>query len=901
MNLTSSCGRRRMLSAAIALTLASLPLAAGAGSLTGPGSTHTVNPGDASELWTVEDGAELTIAAGGATSGIEVDNASVVGNGVDMTGLFGIRVANGGTATLTGGQMVFTSTASDAGGVSSGSSMRIDAMTVTSAGRGFAATDAGSELFVANTTLATGGEALQVSDGARLVLDTVTASSDGSAGGALGYALDIDGGRAEVRNSTLSGTTAGIRMDDGSLLMVGSDVSSLRTGLVLGGTPNGSPSAPVADVRDSRIVAANGANVGPNATLTATGTRIRGDASLGAGTAGGIGVALTDGTFTALQGSSIEGSTSAITLNGTAAGSSTVDISASNVLSDTGPAISMLLGGNATITLRDGARVEGGNGVALDVGARATANLDVAGAQIIGDIVGRTQGSNTRATVNVNLSDGATLQGAIVNGTDVQLDGAGWLLTGDSSMQQLTVGSGAVVEFGDGTVFHTLQVTGDYAGAGGTLVFNTVLAGDDAASDKLVIGGDSSGQTNVRVNNVGGAGALTSLGIELIEIAGASNGTFDLSGRAVGGQYEYFLFKDAGDGNWYLRSALPVQPDPCLVDPSLPDCGEDPGPGPGPGPDPEPEPEPVPVLRPEPGAYLANLQAAEGMFRLGYHERQAGQNGGRAWARVDGSRNRFDADSRQLDVRGSSQALSVGTELLRTSRGSGVGVMLSSGNASSTSTSELTGYAARGKVRGTALGVYGTWRAGGNGDPYGGFYLDGSLQHARFNNRVEGTALATERYDSRAWQGALEVGHAFRIGAAEDAGMLFVEPQLQVGYTRWNDVRHAEHNGTVMTNEDANGVFGRVGVRVSGVTRWAGTAATVQPYVAAHWLRTGADARVRMDDALVDARIPRDRAEVSAGASIRFAGGFGAWAGLSLQQGNGYHQRTAQLGMSYAW
>jgi autotransporter family porin len=900
MNLTSTCGRRRMLSAAIALTLASLPLAATAGTLTGPGSTHTINPGDARELWTVEDGAELTIAPGGATGGIQVNNASVIGTGVDMTGLFGIRVANNGTATLSGGQMTFTSTTSDAGSVSAGASMRIDAMTVSSAGRGFAATGAGSELFLANTTLTTGGEALQVSDGARLVLDTVTASSNGSAGGALGYALDMDGGSAEVRNSTLSGTTAGIRMDDGSLLMTGSDVSSIRTGLVLSATPNGSPSAPVADVRDSRILAAHGASVGRNATLIATGTRIRGDASLGAGTASGIGVALSDGSFTALQGSSIEGSTSAISLTGSAAGSNTVDISASSVLSDTGPAISMQLGGNASITVRDGARVEGGNGVALDVGALATANLEVAGSRIIGDIVGRTQGTNNRATVNVSLADGATLQGAIINGTDVQLDGAGWLLTGDSSMQQLSVGDGAVIEFGDGSAFHTLQVAGDYTGAGGTLVFNTVLAGDDAASDKLVIGGDSSGQTNVRVNNVGGVGALTSLGIELIDIAGASNGSFDLSGRAVGGIYEYFLFKDAGNGNWYLRSALeqvPTLPDQCVIDPQLPQCVDPPTPEP----EPEPEPEPVPVLRPEPGAYLANLQAAEGMFRLGYHEREAGQNGGRAWVRVDGSRNRFDADSRQLDVHGSSQALSVGTALLRTPQGSGVGVMLSSGNASSTSTSELTGYTARGKVRGTALGVYGTWRAGGNGDPYGGFYLDGSLQHARFSNRVEGTALATERYDSRAWQGALEVGHAFRIGRSGSASMLFVEPQLQVGYTRWNDVQHTEQNGTVMTSDDANGVFGRVGVRVSGVTRWEGSAATVQPYVAAHWLRTGADARVLMDDERVDARIPRDRAEVSAGASITFAGGLGAWAGLALQQGQGYRQRTAQLGMSYKW
>ncbi|WP_414606739.1 autotransporter outer membrane beta-barrel domain-containing protein, partial [Stenotrophomonas pavanii] len=78
--------------------------------------------------------------------------------------------------------------------------------------------------------------------------------------------------------------------------------------------------------------------------------------------------------------------------------------------------------------------------------------------------------------------------------------------------------------------------------------------------------------------------------------------------------------------------------------------------------------------RPEPGAYLANLQAAQTMFRLDYHDRQAGQNAGRAWARVDGSRNGFDAVSRQLDIRGNSQALTVGADLWRHDSGSSVGV-----------------------------------------------------------------------------------------------------------------------------------------------------------------------------------------------------------------------------------
>ncbi|WP_447897570.1 autotransporter family protein, partial [Stenotrophomonas sepilia] len=405
----------------------------------------------------------------------------------------------------------------------------------------------------------------------------------------------------------------------------------------------------------------------------------------------------------------------------------------------------------ATFNFRNGSQLVGGSGTALlveDAGAEIDLNLDASSAT--GGIVNAAGG-----TVNVALSNGASITGAMTDVTRVSLDSATWNMTGNSTVGALSLGNGTV-SLGDGSAFHTLNVAGNFSGADGTIIFNTVLAGDNAATDKLIIGGDTSGSANVRVNNVGGAGAQTDKGIELIKVGGASNGQFNLAGRAVGGQYEYFLHKGTGaDGNWYLRSQLPTQPDPCVVDPSLPECNPV---------------DPEPVLRPEPGAYLANLQAAQTMFRLGYHDRNAGQNSGRAWARVDGSRNGFDAFSRQLDIRGNSQALTVGADLWRHDSGSSVGVTLSSGNASSTSTNELTGYYARGKVKGEALGIYGTWRGGNGADPYAGFYVDGSLQRAQFRNRVEGIGLDAERYDSRAWQGAVETGYAFRVGGASNGG-----------------------------------------------------------------------------------------------------------------------------------
>ncbi|MDJ1625225.1 autotransporter outer membrane beta-barrel domain-containing protein [Stenotrophomonas sepilia] len=533
-----------------------------------------------------------------------------------------------------------------------------------------------------------------------------------------------------------------------------------------------------------------------------------------------------------------------------------------------------------TINILNGSAVSGGNGVIAEAVDGGTLNLNAGASQLQG-----TLRADATSQLHAKLSNGAVLNGVMTNVTSATLDSATWNMTGNSTVGALSLGNGTV-SLGDGSAFHTLNVAGNFSGADGTIIFNTVLAGDNAATDKLIIGGDTSGTANVRVNNVGGAGAQTDKGIELIHVGGASNGKFNLAGRAVGGQYEYFLHKGTGaDGNWYLRSQLPTQPDPCVVDPTLPECNPV---------------DPEPVLRPEPGAYLANLQAAQTMFRLGYHDRNAGQNSGRAWARVDGSRNGFDAISRQLDIRGNSQALTVGADLWRHDSGSSVGVMLSTGNATSTSTNELTGYYARGKVKGEALGIYGTWRGGNGADPYAGFYVDGSVQRAQFRNRVEGIGLEAERYDSRAWQGAVETGYAFRVGGASNGG-IYLEPQLQVGYSRWDSNRHTEANGTVVSTENANGLFGRAGLRLSGVTRPGNGAAEVQPYLTANWLHTRAESQIRMDDEIADARVPRSRGEFSGGASVKFANGVGAWGGMSLQKASGYHQTSAQVGVSYSW
>ncbi|AIL32170.1 hypothetical protein IX83_01535 [Basilea psittacipulmonis DSM 24701] len=97
-----------------------------------------------------------------------------------------------------------------------------------------------------------------------------------------------------------------------------------------------------------------------------------------------------------------------------------------------------------------------------------------------------------------------------------------------------------------------------------TLYFQTVLGDDNSATDKLVVKGNTSGNTNIQVTNVGGEGAITTKGINIIEVDGNSDGVFTLTSRVVAGAYEYWLQKadenadsyfgytEDDYGNWYL-------------------------------------------------------------------------------------------------------------------------------------------------------------------------------------------------------------------------------------------------------------------------------------------------------------------------------------------------------------
>lgn len=687
--------------------------------------------------------------------------------------------------------------------------------------------------------------------------------------------IGLNGGttQAVLWQSSISVTPASLR--PGEALSVGVDLASSATG-------NGAAS-PTATINDTTIYVEDA----PVASRDV---------------ANGVGVRIQFGQMDIVNGSRVDASNIGAVLWGEVNPDQRLrlNIDNSTLQSGRGAAIRVNAAADNTydITVANGAQLTGGDGnlllVGRDIGvatSRTDVNFNVDDARLAGNVTLDLASAPT-AKVDLALRNKAQIDGRFLNVTSASIDSdSTWLMTGDSNVGHLALGNTGTVALGNGSTFNTLTID-SFDGTGGTLLFNTHLGDDSSATDKLIINGDANGQANVRVLNAGGAGAQTDRGIELIDIGGASNAQFDLVGRAVGGQYEYFLVKDA-NGNWYLRSQTGAGPDPCVVDPTLPECTPiDPV-------DPvDPIEPPPPVLRPEAGAYLANQFALDQMLRHGWRDRQGGStaasDGVRGWARVDATQSKLGAVDDQLDLRVDRSRLQLGADVGVFDNGRGrVGVMGTVAQSSATSRSDLTGYSARGKVEGGALGVYGNWSTDA-------LYVDASVQRGQFRNRVQGEGLAEERYDSDIWQSSVEAGYRFGIGQIGTTA-LSLQPELQLVYTDAKTEVHTETNGTVVRAAGNSGLSGRAGLRLQGEGHSA-AGASVSPYLAANWYRDGAGNGIAFDDEVLRAGIPRNRYELSAGARVEFRSGFSAWGGFGVMRGDsGYREATANLSVAYKW
>ena len=401
---------------------------------------------------------------------------------------------------------------------------------------------------------------------------------------------------------------------------------------------------------------------------------------------------------------------------------------------------------------------------------------------------------------------------------------SGARLIGTGQVGSLVSQAGGIIA--PGHSIGTLTVAGDYAG-GGTLEIEAVLEGDNSASDRLVVRGATSGVTAVKVLNQGGLGALTTNGIQVVQVDGASNGVFALANgdyrigaenALIVGAYAYVLRQDGGTGatagDWLLRSnvtALPTQP----LRPADPEAPSQPGAPVSPD---QPlitlyQPS-VPVYE----AYPRALQAlnAVGTLRERTSQRQwSGEQDTGVWGRLDGGHARFEPKSSTslANVTLDSWKVQFGVERMLSDDQLGgrlVGGLTAHYGEAKTEVSSPFG---RGDIdtKGYGVGATLTWFG------TAGAYVDAQAQASWFDSDLASDILG-ERANGEGGQGyalSLEVGQVLAAG-----GSLAFVPQAQLTYSNTDFDSFTDRSGGKVSSDKSDSLQGRLGLALDH--EWSG-------------------------------------------------------------------------------
>ncbi|EOV9702550.1 autotransporter outer membrane beta-barrel domain-containing protein [Cronobacter dublinensis] len=502
---------------------------------------------------------------------------------------------------------------------------------------------------------------------------------------------------------------------------------------------------------------------------------------------------------------------------------------------------------------------------------------------------------------NININDGATFASAGTVNSNVVIAAGGVLASWNavSGNENATTPASGNTITGDVTNQGTLQIAGgnsvgnaftidgNYTGdAGSRIVMNTEAGLDDSPTDHLAITGDSAGSSALDVANIGGQGAQTINGIELISVGGASDASFTLDKPVVAGMWEYDLYQH-DDGNWYLESKASDTPAPT---PDPDDNGGD-----------RPAPE---IYRPEAGVYMANYLAAQQMFIHKRDDRDQlmlrDADDLNTWMYVKGEYNDGNFADSNLKYKIRSAVVQLGSDVLSKNLSTGTlhsGFMLGAGYSDTTADARHNKRSADGRVNGYNLGVYATWQE--DEKLRLGSYVDSWASYSWYNSQVNGDDMPGEKYDSQGYAASLELGHAWLVPSEKARTMKF-EPQGQVIYSNLDQDYHVEYNGTRVGTPDNDAVLGRVGLKASYVDQKAVEA--WQPYGAVNWLIGNGMSDLSFNNETLDSNVPSNRFQLETGVSGKMNDATTVSFRVSSEWGdNSYNAYSGHMLVNYRW
>ncbi|MBA8907209.1 autotransporter outer membrane beta-barrel domain-containing protein [Aminobacter sp. NyZ550] len=530
-----------------------------------------------------------------------------------------------------------------------------------------------------------------------------------------------------------------------------------------------------------------------------------------------------------------------------------------------------LLRGLTEASFAAGQLIDGGSSASIDtLTFEGTGSTSVA-RYVNWETVNLTQGSQFTLDGDLVLGDGLSNTGSLsIDASSTLRAGAGVnaavrAFTGGNAVMLTNAGTVDLTN-GAASATDSFTVVGNYIGAGGYIRLDTVVSGDGAPSDRLVIeGGNASGSTGIIIVNLGGTGEQTDAdGILVVETTSGGTtdaGAFTLASPVAYGAYEYLLFRGDAAGlgeNWYLRSEL-VNP----VDPSEPG---------------------IPLIRPETADYSVMPPMARdvALATLGtFHERRGEQGflaGGDdlsvGWGRVFGSSSSQDwagtvspsADSTTLGIQ-------AGLDLWRGETEAGArhaaGLFLGYASLNADIRGAVQGQAdlAAGKLDLDAYSVGGYFTHVGAG----GWYVDAVLMGSWLGGDAGSDRAIAIDADGRVVTASLEAGAPIALTAS-----WMLEPQAQI---IWQDVSLEDADDTLsgVRFDEGRGVTGRIGARLEGTFDTA--SGQLKPYLKANlWHGFDGEDVTYFDSDAIRVETGGTRLELGAGISHAFTDKVSAFA-----------------------
>lgn len=506
-------------------------------------------------------------------------------------------------------------------------------------------------------------------------------------------------------------------------------------------------------------------------------------------------------------------------------------------------------GSPSAITLTN-SRLLSGNGTLLDVRGGADASLAVNDSTLKGDIVTE-QGSIARLT----LQNNSTLTGQLQNVQSATInDSSRWVLTSNSSIDQLNLNSGGSVVFGTSDAFYQLNVA-SLSGNGRFVMGTNFTTGE---TDVLNITGTAQGTHELLIASSGNDPA-SGQPVRVVQTAGG-DAVFFMNRDVDLGTYSYGLVKSGND--WILDpSTRTISPGARSV---------------------------LALFNTASTVWLGELTSLRS--RMGELRFSGGQAG--AWGRTYTNKYNI-ADGSGVGYKQRQSGFTLGADA-PLPLGDGqwlIGVMAGQ------SQSDLDLDAGTsGSVESYYLGGYVTWL-----DKHTGYYFDGVLKANRFNNDAkvglsDGTRAKGD-YDNSAIGGSVEIGKHITFANGN-----FVEPYTQLSAVVIEGKNYSLSNDLQAEGDRTHSFIGKAGL-TAGRNIELDQGQTVQPYIRLAWVHEFAkNNEVQVNNNVFNNDLSGSRGELGAGVAVAIARNFSVHADFEYSNGQYIKQPLgANLGIRYTW